>query len=75
MARCHTHSCAFPIEIWQVPGYAPAVGLYRSMAMAAAAPPRGHGGGLRALEGVVAMAVADINSAAGARTAALAHGL
>ena len=31
MARCHTHSCAFSIEIWQVMGYAPAVVLYRSV--------------------------------------------
>ena len=30
MARCHTHPCAFPIEIRQVVGYAPAVPLYRS---------------------------------------------
>ena len=30
MARCHTHSCAFSIEIRQGMGYAPAVVLYRS---------------------------------------------
>ena len=30
MTRCHTHSCAFSIEVWQGMGYAPAVVLYRS---------------------------------------------
>ena len=27
MTRCHTHSCALSIEIWQGMGYAPAVAL------------------------------------------------
>ena len=31
MTRCHTHSCAFSIEIWQGMSYAPAVVLYRSV--------------------------------------------
>ena len=31
MTRCHTHSCAFFIEIWQVVGYTPDVALYRSV--------------------------------------------